>query len=157
MTKPVHVGTNCASVGGSAMIAAAKMTGMTPAMFTRRGMYVAPPVVCRFPSCRRAYCTGMRRWPSCTNTTTTTTAIARIGKNSRSSVPPLTQAVTPAGAAARIDAKISSEMPLPMPRFVISSPIHISSAVPAVSVRTMITSLPEFTFGSAPWRLKRNA
>ena len=26
-----------------------------------------------------------------------------------------------------IEAKISSEMPLPMPRWVISSPIHISS------------------------------
>ena len=59
-------------------------------------------------------------------------------------------AVTPAGAAERMDAKISSEMPLPIPRFVIISPIHISSAVPPVSVSTMITSLPEFTFGRAP-------
>ena len=32
-----------------------------------------------------------------------------------------------AGADVRIEAKISSEMPLPMPRLVISSPIHISS------------------------------
>ena len=46
----------------------------------------------------------------------------------------------PAGAEARIDAKISSEMPLPIPRFVISSPIHISSVVPAVSVMTIRTS-----------------
>ena len=38
----------------------------------------------------------------------------------------------PAGAEVRIEAKISIEMPLPMPRFVISSPIHISSVVPAV-------------------------
>ena len=37
------------------------------------GMYVEPPVVCRFPSCLRAYCTGIRRWPSCTKTTATTT------------------------------------------------------------------------------------
>ena len=36
----------------------------------------------------------------------------------------------PAGAEVRIEAKISSEMPLPMPRFVISSPIHISSVAP---------------------------
>ena len=48
-------------------------------------------------------------------------------------------------------------MPLPMPRFVICSPIHISSAQPAVSVSMMITSRPEFTFGSALCRLKRNA
>ena len=31
-------GKNCAIVGGKAMIAAAKMIGMTPAMFTRSGM-----------------------------------------------------------------------------------------------------------------------
>ena len=30
-------------------------------------------------------------------------------------------------------AKISSEMPLPTPRWVISSPSHISSVVPAVT------------------------
>ena len=83
--------------------------------------------------------------------------IAMIGKNSRSSVPPWSHALIPAGAYARIDAKISSEMPLPMPRFVIISPIHISSTQPPVSVRTMITILPAFTFGSAPCRLNRNA
>ena len=80
-----------------------------------------------------------------------------IGKNRRSIVPPLIHALTPLGAYARIEAKISSEMPLPMPRFVISSPSHISSTQPAVSVSTMITSLPAFTFGSACWRLNRNA
>ena len=31
-------GKNCPIVGGNAMIAAAKMTGITPAMFTRSGM-----------------------------------------------------------------------------------------------------------------------
>ena len=62
----------------------------------------------------------------------------------------------PAGAETRIEAKISSEMPLPIPRFVISSPIHISSVVPAVSVMTISTMRPEFAF-SAPWRLNRYA
>ncbi len=33
-------------------------------------------------------------------------------------------------------AKMSSDMPLPMPRWVIVSPIHINSAVPAVSTST---------------------
>ncbi len=37
------------------------------------------------------------------------------------------------------EAKISIDMPLPMPRWVMSSPIHISSAVPAARVR-MISS-----------------
>ena len=31
-------GKNCAIVGGNAITAAAKMIGMTPAMFTRSGM-----------------------------------------------------------------------------------------------------------------------
>ena len=34
----------------------------------------------------------------------------------------------PAGAEVRIEAKIRIEMPLPIPRLVICSPIHISSA-----------------------------
>ena len=45
-------------------------------------------------------------------------------------------------------------MPLPTPRFVISSPIHMSSDVPAVSETTMSTKRPGFSV-SAPWRLKR--
>jgi len=80
-----------------------------------------------------------------------------IGKKRRSIVPPLIHALTPLGAYARIEAKISSEIPLPMPRFVICSPIHIKSVQPAVRVRMMITSRPAFTFGSAFWRLNRNA
>ena len=43
------------------------------------------------------------------------------------------QAWMPCGRRATIEAKIISEMPLPMPRWVISSPIHISSTQPAVS------------------------
>ena len=46
-------------------------------------------------------------------------------------------ACTPCGKRATIDAKIISEMPLPMPRWVISSPIHMSSTVPAVSEITI--------------------
>ena len=55
-----------------------------------------------------------------------------------------------------IEAKMMIEMPLPTPRFVISSPIHMRSAVPAVSVMTMITTRPEFA-SSAFCRLKRYA
>ena len=38
----------------------------------------------------------------------------------------------PVGRRETIEAKISSEMPLPMPRWVISSPIHISITQPVV-------------------------
>ena len=89
-------------------------------------------------------------------TTATTIPSATIGKKSFSIGPPLIQALMPAGAEVRIEAKIRSEMPLPMPRFVISSPIHISSVVPAVSVTTISTMRP-LSMLSAPWRLKRYA
>ena len=35
------------------------------------------------------------------------------------------------------DVKIRIDMPLPMPRWVMSSPSHMTSAVPAVQVRMM--------------------
>ena len=89
-------------------------------------------------------------------TTATMTPSAITGRKSFSVAPPLIHAVTPDGMVERIDAKISSEMPLPMPRFVISSPIHISSVVPAVSVTMISTSRPEFAC-STPSFLKRNA
>ena len=38
LMNPCVCGKNCPIVGGKAMIAAAKMTGITPAMFTRSGM-----------------------------------------------------------------------------------------------------------------------
>ena len=45
-----------------------------------------------------------------------------------------------AGKRLTTEAKMSSDMPLPMPRWLISSPIHMSRAMPAVRVKTtMIT------------------
>ena len=46
-------------------------------------------------------------------------------------------ACTPLGRPETIEAKIISEIPLPMPRWVISSPIHISSTQPAVRQTTI--------------------
>ena len=40
----------------------------------------------------------------------------------------------PYGMPATTEAKMIIDMPLPMPRWLISSPIHISTAVPATSV-----------------------
>ena len=98
----------------------------------------------------------MRRWPSCTKTTATMIAIAMIGKKSFSVGPPLTQATTPAGALTRIDAKMRSEIPLPMPRLVISSPMYMRSVVPAVSVTTIRTKRPAFA-SRMPCRWNRYA
>ena len=71
------------------------------------------------------------------NTTPTTTARAITpistwetgGSDSRPSIA--------SGTEATMLAKISSEMPLPTPRWVMSSPSHISSTVPAVTVSTI--------------------
>ena len=41
------------------------------------------------------------------------------------------------GKVAAIEVKMSSDMPLPMPRSVMSSPIHMMRPVPAVMVMTM--------------------
>ena len=79
----------------------------------------------------------MRRWPSFTYTTATITASTMIGRLRRWNVPELAQARTPTGSDVRIDAKMISDWPLPIPRCVINSPIHISSVVPAVSVTTI--------------------
>ena len=81
---------------------------------------------------------------------------AMSGKKSFSIGPPFHQAAMPIGAPTRIEAKMRIEMPLPMPRFVMSSPIHMRSVVPAVSETTMSTSSPE-PASSAPWLRKRNA
>ena len=55
-------------VWGKAMIEEAKITGMTPLVFTRRGRWVDWPPYMRRPTTRLAYCTVMRRWPRSTNT-----------------------------------------------------------------------------------------
>ena len=49
-------------------------------------------------------------------------------------------------------AKIISEMPLPIPRWVISSPNHISRTQPAVRVVTITNTRPKVKFSttSAP-------
>jgi len=59
------------------------------------------------------------------------------------------------------EAKISSDMPLPTPRWLISSPIHMSSAVPAVSdritsatrlnVKSGMTMTPAVLPKAVPW------
>jgi hypothetical protein len=46
-------------------------------------------------------------------------------------------------------------MPLPMPRFVISSPIHMRRVVAAVSETTIRTKRPAFSWKSGICRLKR--
>ena len=95
---------------------------------------------------RLAYCTGMRRWPCSTNTTPMMMISAATQTAAKTMPPRLSRMVLPSdGMRAAMPAKISSDMPLPMPRSVTSSPIHITSAAPAVSTSTMTTrvKMPE--------------
>ena len=87
---------------------------------------------------RLAYWIGIRRWPSWMKTTAAITASATNGIITLKTWSEFVhQACTPLGRPATIEAKIISEMPLPMPRWVMSSPIHMSSTVPAVSESTI--------------------
>ena len=53
-----------------------------------------------------------------------------------------------AGKPLTIEIMISSDIPLPIPFWVINSPIHMSSAVPAVKVRTTTLTVPMWKSGS---------
>ena len=88
----------------------------------------------RRPITRLAYWIGIRRWPSWMNTIAAITPSARNGMMTLKTWSGFVHHGLDAAAAGRttIEAKIISEMPLPMPRWVISSPIHISSTQPAV-------------------------
>ena len=52
----------------------------------------------------------------------------------------------PSGIREAIEAKIISEIPFPIPRWVMSSPNHISSVVPAVSEMTIRKTLPKVSW-----------
>ena len=97
----------------------------------------------RRPITRLAYWIGIRRWPSCMNTIAAITPSATNGIITRKTWSGFVhQAWMPFGSPETIDAKIISEMPLPMPRWVISSPIHISSTQPAVRQTTTRSTPP---------------
>src|SRR5678815_703237 len=57
--------------------------------------------------------------------------------------------LTPLGRPITIPEKISSEMPLPMPRSVICSPSHMTKIVPVVSVRIVLNKNPHV--GAPTW------
>ena len=147
---------NIAIVCGNDTIETAKMIGMTPAIEIFSGMCVlCPPYIFR-PTTRFAYCTGILRSASFIVTTKpiAMTAIARIATNVttdwKDTLSPENSVACNeriiAGPRETIPVKMISEIPLPIPFSVISSPSHIKNAVPAVSVAVtimkFITELP---------------
>src|SRR5882757_5429765 len=118
----------------------AKMTGMTPAWLTFSGMYVDVPPYARGPIMRFAYCTGIRRWAGSTKTTMTnpTAITARNSTQPPAILPETLIAHSELGKLDAMATNIRIDMPLPMPRSVISSPSHMTVAVPAVMQVTMV-------------------
>ncbi len=134
------------------------MTGMTPAWLTLSGRYVeVPPYILR-PTMRLAYCTGMRRCPPCSTKTTPMTMISAAMQTNVKTMPPRLSRMflpSPGGMAEAMLAKINSDMPLPTPRSVASSPIHITSAAPAVITMTITANVVMFRPSPWPWMMSR--
>ncbi len=87
---------------------------------------------------RLAYWTGMRRWDCSTNTTAAITRMPTAITMTKMFGPCATaMAHSAEGNVAAMETKIRSDMPLPMPRSVTSSPSHMIRPVPAVIVMTM--------------------
>ena len=94
-----------------------------------------PPYM-RRPTTRFANCTGIRRWPDSTKTIATIMAMPTMRDDDALEAPGLGEHGLPwAGSRDTTDAKIRIDIPLPTPRWVISSPNHMTSAVPATQVR----------------------
>ncbi len=102
----------------------------------------------RRPTMRLAYCTGTRRWACSTNTTATTTAIPRASTTRNVAQPRSCWMLhKAAGKLATTDVKISTDMPLPTPRSVMSSPSHMTTPVPAVITRIINVMVQTVSFG----------
>ena len=155
-----------AIVAGNARMDDAKMTGMTPPVFTFSGMCVLDPpympaaddalgVLHRDPPVaaldeddradrRRPSSTIRNRirirpiWPVCIWSSVCSDAAREVRR--------------------RCPRRSSSDMPLPMPRSVICSPSHMTNIVPVVSVRTSSAGSPSpglNTSGSPPAMSRR--
>ena len=120
------------------------MTGMTPAWLTFSGMYVDVPPYIRRPIIRLAYWTGIRRCACSMKTTKKMTSRTSAITRENLPQPLLILICQPSlGSRAMIEVKIRTDMPLPTPRSVISSPSHMTTPVPAVIVMTSVVSVSQ--------------
>ena len=132
------LGTTLDSRAGKYSTELAKMMGMTPAWLNFNGIYVLCPPYMRLPTTRLANCTGIRRWPFSVKTMATNNNSDSPMMMANLTLPPWARtAAPPAGMPATTLVKIRIDIPCPMPRWVMVSPSHMTSTVPAVSVITM--------------------
>ena len=102
-----------------------------------------PPYILR-PTWRLANCTGMRRTPCSMNTMATSSATNMRAMATMAHQCPTRPAPCAKLAGSRLttEAKMRIDMPLPMPRWVTTSPNHMSRAKPAVRVSTTRAKRP---------------
>ena len=137
----------------------AKITGITPAWLTFSGMYVEDPPNCLRPTIRRAYCTGIRRCACSMKMTAAITTRPTRTTSENTSYPWV--CLIPHSAAGNVEiteVKMRIDIPLPMPRSVMSSPSHMMTAVPAVIVMTMMSRVVILSLTSSeplqlPWKI----
>ena len=139
----------------------AKIIGITPAIASLSGICVFCAPTIFLPTTFLAYCTGILLSACCTNTTPAIrsiapTIIAKAVNNPtvlNAPVPNIKSQiiVTALGNPEMIPTNIIIEIPFPIPLFVIWSPNHIKSDVPAISEittknpvkKSVLTNIPE--------------
>ena len=143
---------NWVIVSGSSSSDEAKIGGITPAVLSFSGRWLrsawTPRAVWRL-----GYWIRMRRWARSMkqmNSTSATTATMIAASDSGLTVPvrpPSNSWTSVRGRCATMPAMMISEMPLPTPRLVICSPIHIRNIVPPISEMIAVTrnSMPGST------------
>ncbi len=152
---------NCAMTTGNVISDEAKMTGMTPAVLTLSGIYVAllPLRPYLLAPTLPEYCTGILLSASCRTMTYTT--IASMHAAMMAITTTLTATDLPVrnlspsvrrscGSEEMMLNSSTIEMPLPMPLSVIFSPIHIRNAEPADIVHTATITLLALKTVSSP-------
>ena len=133
------------AVAGSNSRLEAKIGGITPAVLILSGMNEVSPPLMRLPVWRLGYWTKSRRCERSMKTIarTTITAKALIVNMAKPDRAPCWVRVSicqiPLGRLATIPAKMIKDTPLPTPRLVICSPIHIRNMVPPVRVTIVET------------------
>ena len=120
----------------------AKIGGITPEVLIFSGICVESPPNMRVPTWRFGYCTTIRR---CARSMNTMNAITRTASTMKptmkngDSAPVRPRSSSDASAFGRLATMpdmMISDVPLPTPRAVICSPIHIRNIVPPTSVIT---------------------
>ena len=133
------------------------MGGITPAVLIFSGRKELSPPYMRLPCWRLGYCTKRRRCARSKKTmaSTTPTDRATMNRNSSGLICPVRVCDSIChrvmGRRATMPAKMIRLEPLPTPRLVICSPIHIRNRVPPVSVATVEMTKPKPGVLTRPW------